>query len=177
MGALVIKSWAVKNEPIDSENTYIEIVGRQGGLIAWLFTLLGIDVTTKLRITSEKIEFSDSSLAGTNHRLIPLESVCSTYYGYFKPWLACLIWGLVFIPLTFGISVIAAMIYYFLNRRLTVGFVEDSGVINGIQFKRSVIENIDVNEEATRQVCELTEALIDFKKRRYIPAAPADPAA
>jgi hypothetical protein len=66
------------------------------------------------------------------------------------------------------VSGIAALLY-FLNRTLTLGFVEISGVISSIRFKRSVIENIDIDQEQSRRVCELTEALIDIKHKSFIP--------
>ncbi len=49
---------------------------------------------------------------------------------------------------------------------VTIGFVEDSGWRYGIQFKRSVIENQDINEAQARYVCELIQALIEQKVER-----------
>ena len=58
------------------------------------------------------------------------------------------------------------LIYYFLNRTLTLGFVENGGVINGIKFKRSVIENIDINQAQAQRVCLLLQKLIEAKEKR-----------
>lgn len=58
-------------------------------------------------------------------------------------------------------AAVIALAYYFLNRTLTLGFVENSGVVSGIMFKRSVIENIDINEKQARYACELTQAMIE----------------
>ena len=41
-----------------------------------------------------------------------------------------------------------------------------SGAVNGIQFKRSVIENIDISEEQAREVCQLMQKLIEAKEKR-----------
>jgi len=51
------------------------------------------------------------------------------------------------------IGVVLALIYCFLNRTLTLGFVEASGFVNGIRFKRSVIENIDIDQTQAKTVC------------------------
>lgn len=45
-------------------------------------------------------------------------------------------------------------------------FVEASGVISGIRFKRSVIENLDLNQEWAKRVCIIVQRLIEAKERR-----------
>jgi len=176
MSALVIKSWKANNKPIDGDENYIKIIGRQGGLIAWILSRMGIDPTTTILVGSERIDFSTASLAGTQSRLIPLQNVCSSYYGYHKPWKIALgillffLWISVTISesgggawslVTFVIGTIIAIIYYFLNRTLTLGFVENSGVVIGIKFKRSVIENVDINQSEAKNVCKLLQELFE----------------
>lgn len=184
MSALVIKMWRVETKPAEGEKSHVKITGRQGGLIAWLLSRMGIDPTTTIQVGLERIEFSSSSLAGIESRLIPLQSVCSTYYGYHKPWKAALsimfMFPLLASPawtqggsfgrfvLLMGIGVAIALVYYFLNRTLTLGFVEHSGVVSGIRFKRSVIEGIDVNQEQAKTVCELLQRLIEAKEKRAL---------
>ena len=177
MGALVIKSWKIDNKPVDSDGSCIKIIGRQGGLIAWILSWMGVDPTTTLLVSMERIDFSDASLAGTQSRLIPLQNVCSSYYGYHKPWKVALgiiaffvwigstlsrydMWPLITCTL---IGIIIGLIYYFLNRTLTLGFVENSGVVIGIRFKRSVIENVDINQIEAKHVCKLLQDLIEKK--------------
>jgi hypothetical protein len=177
--ALVLKTWRVSNEPSGPDNTYIHINARKAGLIAWFLTLVGIDATTSIVVTNNKLEFRGSSLSGTDHRLIPLQNICSTYYGYHKPWKLALMIIAFFCWMAFGVGQAGgflagaftalvgfgiAILLYFLNRTLTLGFVEVSGVMNGILFKRSVIENLDINQDEARRVCELIEALIELKQ-------------
>jgi hypothetical protein len=189
MSALVIKAWKSDSKPIDDKNNYVSITGRESGLIAWILSLMGVDPVTTIRVGMDRVEFSSSSLAGTQSRLIPLQSVCSSYYGYHKPWKAAV--GIVAFFLFFGASFAAdaarngtggsgasvflgagvvgfvfALVYYFLNRTLTLGFVEGSGHVSGIKFKRSVIENIDVNEAQAKAVCTLVQRLIEAKEKR-----------
>ena len=68
--------------------------------------------------------------------------------------------------ITAGIGAVIAALVYYLNRTLTLGFVEQSGVISGIRFKRSVIENIDINQEQSKMVCLLVQRLIESKQRK-----------
>ena len=164
MNPYVIKKWQVNETVSDPTQNHIQIEGRAGGLLSWLLSLLEISPTVSLQINAEQIRFSEGSLAGTANRIIPLKSVCSTYYGYVKPWKEALVLGIVLAVPTFGIGVILAIIYYYLNKHMSVGFVEDSGVVNSIAFKRSVIEGIKVDEESARQVAELAEKLIKAQK-------------
>nr|WP_295772394.1 hypothetical protein [Rhodoferax sp.] len=193
MSALVIKAWKAESKPIDDKNNYVSITGRESGLIAWVLSLMGVDPTTTIWVGMDRVEFSSSSLAGTQSRLIPLQSICSTYYGYHKPWKAAV--GIVTFFLFFGSAIasaimrdgsgsggapfllgagavgfVFALIYYFLNRTLTLGFVEVSGHVSGIKFKRSVIENIDINEAQAKSVCTIVQRLIEAKERRALQA-------
>ena len=196
MSALVIKAWKAEGKPIDDKNNYVSITGRESGLIAWILSLVGVDPTTTIRVGMDRVEFSSSSMAGTQSRLIPLQSVCSTYYGYHKPWKAAV--GIVAFFFLFSgliasivmqegarsggalallgpvaVGFVFAVIYYFLNRTLTLGFVEVSGHVSGIKFKRSVIENIDINEAQAKAVCTIVQRLIEAKERRALQAPKA----
>jgi hypothetical protein len=164
MNPYVIKKWQVSEiAGVDQNN--IEIEGRAGGLLSWLMSKVGISPTVKVEIGAERIRFAEGSLAGNAHRIIPLENISSTYYGYAKPWKEALLIAIVLGIPTFGIGVILAIVYYFLNKSMTVGFVEVSGVVNAIAFKRSVIEGINVDENQAQQVAELTQKLIDARRR------------
>jgi len=191
MGTLVIKHWKAETKPIDQNNNFVTIIGRRSGFVAWLLSQLRIDPVTTILIGLDRVAFQNSSLAGTESRLIPLQNVCSTYYGYHKPWKAAMSILLTFaflggslgasiaeqgsqggafmsfIVLT-GIGLAVSLAYYFLNRTLTLGFVEQSGVILGIRFKRSMIENIDINQEQAKSVCLIIQRLIEAKERRNL---------
>lgn len=179
MASLVIKQWQVSDKPVDAKGNYVNIVGREGGLVSWLLALVKIDPTTSIRVSPTRVEFSQASLSGTSHRMIPVCNVCSTFYGYYKPWKMALVIFLILLfvlGLLFGdaffakmvatlMSLAAALAYYFLSRTLTLGFVEHSGIVSSIQFKRSVIENLDVDENQARYVCEITQFLLEAGRK------------
>jgi hypothetical protein len=181
--ALVIRDWKANSAPLDSEGNYVVISGRQEGVISYLLTLLGIDVTTTLKVSATRVEYRASSLAGTEQRIIPLTSVSSTYYGYHKPWQAMVsavaagffmslvvlsaitkgdaAMGCICASVVLLACVGGGILYYFLNKRMTLGFIENSGVLSGISFKRSIIEAQNIDEVQARQVCDIVQVLID----------------
>ena len=177
---LVIKEWKAANEPIDADGNYIRITGRQGGLIAWLLALMKVDPTTSIKVSQERVEFSSASLSGTEHRMIPILSVCSTYYGYYKPWKAAVGIFILFAFIAaqiagvagsgigafvvFALGLVISLLYYFLSRTLTLGIVEHSGVISGIKFKRSVIEGVEISPAQGAYICKIVQFLIEARR-------------
>lgn len=187
MAALVLKEWKSSDKPLDKSGNYILIRGRQPGLVAFLLAHVGVDPTTSLKVNATRIEFSRASLAGTDFRMIPLGNISSTYYGYHKPWAACiglfvfLFWLSGTLALALPVSGVAkaflalfalvlsagiALLKYFLGRTLVLGFVEQSGHVSAMQFKRSVVEGMEVNEQQARYICEVTQFLIESAQRR-----------
>ncbi len=156
--ALVIKSWYADAKP-NSEGSYVSIAGRQQGLLSWLLSVLGIDPVTRVRIDGQSVYFEKGSLAGFEQRVIPLSSLCSAYYGYTKPWQVALVLGAMLLPIM-GLGLIVGPLYYFLNKKLSMGMVEVSGLVSGIEFKRSVIEGQNIDEKEGMRVIGVIHGLI-----------------
>ena len=187
MRAYVIKSWAADTTPVDDEGSYVRIVGRAPGIISWLLAALGIDPTVTMRATATKIVYEVGSLSGRSRRIIPLAKISSLHYGYLKPWISALALA-VFLSFLLGaigvtmqpdssvaiiavailVSFVIAIVYYLLNKQLTVGIVEVGGVGSAITFKRSIIENKKINESEAEHVCKLIEALM-FREEKQAP--------
>ena len=70
-------------------------------------------------------------------------------------------------------GLVFALFYYFLNRTVTLGFVEHSNVVSAIDFKRSMIESIAINHEQAKAVCVIIRRLIELKERRMHQASAA----
>lgn len=167
--ALVLKKWYA-SKTANADGNFVHLIGRVPGFIAWLLAAVGIDPTTDIEIKERIIIFTTGSLAGMQKRVIPMKSVCSAYYGYKKPWKQALIIGLLLAVLLgaikplFGIvGVIVGIVYYYLNRELTVGIVELSGWLGGFAFKRSVIEGKDIDEKKAYEVIDIVRSLIETK--------------
>ena len=174
MATYVIESWRASDQP-DANNNYVAITGRKEGFISWLLGVLRINPTVSITVSANRLEFSEGSLSGNVHRYIPLPGICSTRYGYEKPWkhavtMAFVLFflmnvlsargGFTFVSFVATLLIIGVcVLYYFLSRRLTLGFVEHSGVVSSIQFKPSIVGNQDINEAQAGYVCQLIQSL------------------
>jgi hypothetical protein len=168
--ALVIKEWNATRTPA-ADGVYVRIVGREAGLLSWFLSLVKVDPITTIIVTKDLVMFEKGSLAGFSKRVIPVRSICSAYYGYSKPWqvalaLAVIIIGVLsswqpLVGLLLGLIVGGA--YYFLNKTLSLGFIENSGVGSGIEFKRSLIEGQNINEIQAKEVIDVVRELIEQK--------------
>jgi hypothetical protein len=170
--AFVIKSWSASNQP-DGNGNYVNINGRARGLGSWLMNLLDISPTVSLTVRADKIIFQKGSLEGSLHCLTPLENTCSVFYALKRPLKEAVIMGIPAGVATFfpygileilGILGIAiAILYYVLNKALTIGFTDVGGRVSEITFKRSVIEGETLDETGAARVCDVIQHLIDSR--------------
>jgi hypothetical protein len=176
-GAMVISEWHVANQP-NAQGEFIAIRGRAPGLFSWIMSLLGVERGVRMVATAQHIRFQEGDLGGSSTRIIHLDKVCSTYYGYKKPWAEAfgLLWfagGLlstlgatimdspIGAILGFGVGIAIAALYYALNKRMSIGLVEMSGVVNQIVFKRSVLEGVNLDENSSSQASDVIQWLMD----------------
>lgn len=163
----VIKEWFADETP-DPEGVYVKIKGREGGIISFLLSWVGIDPTVTMIVDKGNIRFEKGSWSGFFRRITPMDKLCAGGYGYQKPWKSALVMALIGFPLIglFGLGllvIIGAVVYYFLNKQLRVEFSEVGGYTDGIVFKRSVIEGIKVDEADAARVIRILEALMQGK--------------
>lgn len=166
--ALVVKQWECHNQ-LNEEGNYIHIMGREGGLLSWVLSLLSIDAVSEVEVKENLIKFTDSSLAGKEMRIIPIKSLTSAYFAYEKPWkiaAAILVLGvyLMSVEIWLGLLVVAGgVVFYVLNKNLSVAVVEASGWTGAFSFKRSVIEGQNIDEDAGYEVIDVIRQLIESK--------------
>ena len=191
MRAYVLKQWKVDVSPVDDEDHFVVIHGRQSGVVAWLLNLMHVAATTSLLVSSSRLEFRQSSITGEEHVLIPLEKLSSSFWGFKKPWgkalgvfflcaglLNFIATGFIFsgkintvalvLTMMIGILVCAviAIIYYYLNQTYIWGIIEISGHIRQIPFKRSVIEGQDITQASAAYASQVIQALIEAKSEK-----------
>jgi len=176
-GAMVISEWHVAYQP-DSSGAYVSIRGRQAGLLSWILSILGVERGVRLEADTKHIKFKEGDMGGSSTRVIHLDSISSTYYGFKKPWAEAIViiwllggalWGIggALIGGTLGsliggiVAVGIAALYYFLNKRMTVGIVEHSGVQSQLVFKRSVLEGLKLDEASSAQASDVLQWLMD----------------
>jgi hypothetical protein len=181
--AYVVKAWSAANRT-DPNGNFVNIEGRAGGLVSWLLNLLGISPTAWLKVRGDRIIFHEASLEGTSSFVTPMENICSMFYGYKRPLNEAVLLGVVLGVATFfllGIpGILIALLYYFLNKRLTIGFTDLGGRVSQMAFKRSIIEGKVIDENAAAAVCEILQGLVDARREAALNmngARRAEPAA
>jgi hypothetical protein len=159
--AYVIKEWLASEAP-NQDGVFISIKGREGGLLSFLLSLVGINPTVSLVVDGQNLRFEEGSLAGFFRWVTPLTNVCSGGYGYRKPWKPAVIIAILG-TLTVWLAPlfwIGAALYYALNKELSVRLGDFGGKTYGIAFKRSVIERIKVDEDEAARVVRIIEGLL-----------------
>ena len=159
--ALVIKNWNASYTP-DADGNYVNLTGRESGVIAWFLSYFKIDPTCEVQVNDDFIRFVTASLAGQEIRVIPLRSISSAYYGYEKPWKMALLITVLLSPLFFA-GLVLGPLYYFLNKHLTVAVVETSGWVGSFSFKRSLIERQNISEQQAFQVIDIIRLQVEKK--------------
>lgn len=158
---IATKSLVVKEYYVDPKGThgglFVRIVGRPGGLVDFLFSLLGIDTTTKLEIYANRIVYTSSSLSGSMTTMYPMTSIAGATSGFFKP-IIYLALAVLTLP-TFILPVIF-IVLYFVQKSLLVSIEATSGSFSAIAFKRSVIEGKKLEREDADEVIRIVNHLI-----------------
>ena len=176
MATYVVKSWYA-DQKINPHGHYVAITGRAPGLISWVLSLAGISPTFSLQCGCNNFVYEMGSWSGKRVKTIPLSKISSVYYGYVKPWKAALAIGLagiavgnliyaatqsgvanamvilIFLGLAFG--------YFLFNKDFSIGVCEVGGILSGVDFRRSLIEGITVDEAAAEKVHLIIHALIE----------------
>jgi len=172
---LVLRKFNINEDP--SSNLLVDVIGRASGITAWLLTAIGFDAETSLKVTGQEVSFKSSSLFGQTHQVVPLPSVSSTHCGYSKP-IGYLILGAIILiggiitglsqrgggPLIlFGLIIGGIfLVAYYLSKKIVISIETSGGILLGLSFKRSVIENVGVDiEQALKAIMIVNRKVIE----------------
>lgn len=175
--AKVIKNWKA-NEVPDVNGNYVEVIGRESGIFSWVMSLIGLDPTDSLIVTSTRIEYSSTSISGKKAQIVPISKVDGTIYGYSKPVKSAVFILFVFSVFAFALAevsggamvvvfiggILLATLKYMFGKVITLGF-SAGGKPWAIEFKRSAIENKNINEKQAEMVCELIQDCINAHQK------------
>lgn len=160
MSALTLKKFHVNSQATGQEEA-VHVIGRQGGILAFLLSLMKIDPVTELKCNDERVEVTQSSFFGRQTIFIPHGAVTGIVGGFKKP--KSLFLTMIFV-LFFGATAsvelgagvllgalvisLILFIYYILKKEMALHVQNGGDTLWGLSFKRSVIENvaIDINK-------------------------------
>ncbi len=167
MSALVLKKFYLNKEANNGEES-LHVVGRQGGVVAFLLSLMKIDPTTEIKCNDERVEVTQSSFFGRQTINIPLVAMTGVIGGFQKPKslffaiLAVLIGGIsLSVEAGMGAAiasfVIAAIltVIYMLKQEMALNVQNGGDTLWGLSFKRSVIENVTIDIDKVNEAVSL----------------------
>lgn len=167
MGALVLKKFYLNKEATNGEEC-LHVVGRQGGVVAFLLSLMKIDPTTEIKCNDERVEVTQSSFFGRQTINIPLVAMTGVIGGFQKPkalffTIIAVLFGGVFLSVEVGAGafigslVIATIltVIYMLKQEMVLNVQNGGDILWGLSFKRSVIENVTVDIDKVNEAISL----------------------
>lgn len=187
---LVLRRFRIDETP--NAPVLIDICGRGAGFFSWLFTLMGLDLETTLKVSDGEVELRTASVFGKIDRVIPLASVSSTLCGYTRPVGYLIVAGILLMLAIFlriqalfsasyglastaggALEIFAAVVgigcllAYILLKRMTVSIETSGGTTLSISFQRSVIENVSVDiQKVSRAIELLNNRIITIQGRK-----------
>lgn len=174
LASLALTKFSFNPEAVD----FLIIEGRKTGLWQWILVQLKLGNRFRIQVNKEQISYSEDSARGNTLVLTPLAKIASTSGGYGKPiglLIAAAILLLAGIVLLFSqtlwgvLSILLAgilTVYYVYKKDLFIGIQPVSGNLFGFSFKKSFIENINVDIEIVRKsIAYLNEKVIEANKQ------------
>lgn len=157
---------------------YIHLKGRRAGIIAKLLSLMGIDASTSFDVYEDRIEFTSGSVFGRTTEVIPMSAVCNVGTGYVKP--AALLFTGIFllvgsipsfmqekwagiITLLFAAG---CFVGYLLGKTMMVYARSTGADLDVIAFRRSVIENLKIDDSEANRIVQIMNKLVINANRR-----------
>ena len=154
---LILKTWDCNPAAEDGNTVHIE--ARQPGIVAWILDQVGVSTVTTLAIEGDKVIFAQGNFAGNIHASVPVKKITGVTYGNSKPFAQAIALGAVLAIPTFGIGIIIAIIYYFLQKQIRVG-ITVSSIDYSLIFKEGSVGGQKIGLENAREVAEQISKLI-----------------
>ena len=154
----------------------VRVVGRAQGLISFVLTILGLSDQTHFELFEDRIFYRSNSLSLQIVNTVMLDHVNYTICTLYQPIWTLIIGGLLLIAsffsllavafvgslpaFVFGMLAVFSAYFFWTNRFLVMGIRTSSGDTLGIVFKRSIIENIEVDFGKVRKAMRLVDEKI-----------------
>jgi hypothetical protein len=164
----------------ETEN-FLIIEGRKTGFWQWVLVQLKLGNRYQILVNKDQITYSEDSAKGSILLLTPLSKIASTGGGYSKP-IGLLITAALLVVFgiiglfngdgetvalgVIGILVAALLVVlYHFRKSFFINVQPVSGAVFGLTFKRSIIENVEVDTELIKRgIAFLNEKVIAASK-------------
>ncbi len=174
----------------DQTGEFLYILGRPAGVVSWLLSQVGMHAQTSFSATDDEISREVAGPSGFQTVYAPLREISCSTCSYYRAFLvlalsmASYLCGFGFLALALfksnnrrvamaeiseylWISAIAGTVFYIwyaLSKRVLISVLAHGGFNIGISFKRSVLENVQVELGQAMQAIDLiNERLRAFK--------------
>lgn len=169
-----VSSYVIAEKNISTEGPcYVHLKGRQGGLIGFIKSLLGISAYFTVDVYDDYISTTQTNASGALTTVTPISKVANLGQGYMKPylylWIAvcALFYGIVrFVcdePVSGTIQLLIALgcvIAFFLKKTLCLYWTSKGGYVDSAFMKRSLIENETMTQEEAADICKIILTLV-----------------
>lgn len=170
-----------KLEVNDAGSPAVVIEGRPSGFMAWLLTTVGLDTLTTLKVTDHEVSFRSAGLSGEIHHVVPSAAISSTHCGYSQPiWLLVVGGVLLLFSLVVALSspggagtllggVVmagACAAIYMLQRKIAISIETTGGMVMGLAFKPSAIEQVSVNLAGALRAVDRINGIVVARSHR-----------
>ena len=185
MPILVLKRFKIDETAPDM----VIVEGRNAGLLSWFLNAIGVDYTTSLRCTKDKIVYKRSSIFGKVTMTIPLQSITAVIAGTKKPkqllgWAVLVFGGAISLAVetrqnmeyilgTGALITIGLLIAYALSKSMGIFVQNGSDTEYGLQFKASVVENVPVNSAKVNRAIDIINRAV-LRQFKVLPDATID---
>ena len=172
MSNLVLKHFYAGNGKNEA-GFFIDVLGRQSGLLAFLLSLMKIDPTVSLQVNERGVFYKAGSFFGQTTLYFPISQISATQSGWGKPKklffasVGIAVFGLIAsIEAGFAAFVMAEIvaailfILYVLKKSLFMGVASGGDSFYSLEFKRSIIENVAVDEAKVNEAVTILNALV-----------------
>lgn len=183
-------AFAVQKIFIDPENRQrcLSLQGRQTGIVAWVYTRLGLEADARLELSAHDIRIERQSLKGFELLYAPAHDLSCSSCGYYRAVSLALIavsllvggfmqlytaWGLdnpyqrlqalsVTGPTAIAASIFAVVAYclFEISKRMAILVETQGGEKMGIALKRNVIDNITIGISESRKAAAVLNTVI-----------------
>lgn len=171
---LVLKQFRVRSSP-SRESPVVEITGRRSGLVAFILSMIGLDPTVSLTVTSTEVRQRAASMSGETVDILPLRQIASVHASMTSPIIILIMGILALLPGLLAVAVaegepegfmalfpavVLIVTYFVTGKKFSLAFITSAGGGVAIGFKPKTPSGQKLDLDRLNQVAEAVRDLI-----------------